>query len=153
MSLGGESELQVSAARRVWVLFAFVLLVALLVLEVAAASSGDTTWTVAGTGVLGDTGDGDHARAAAINQPRSVSSISDGGFVWAQPWSNRVRIVDANGIVRTLAGAGEAGGAGDGGLATAAQLNFVHAAVPTADGGFLLADSLTTGSVRCLPPG
>ena len=38
----------------------------------APAASGDTTWTLAGTGVATDSGDGGQAREAAINQPRSV---------------------------------------------------------------------------------
>jgi hypothetical protein len=139
-----ESELKMWAERRVWASLEFGLLVALLALATAAAavSSGGTTWTVAGTGVMGDDGDGGQARAAAIDQPRSVSWTPGGGFVWAEPYSHRVRIVDANGIVRTLAGTGEAGFGGDGGPAAEARLDFVHAAVPTADGGFLLVDSL-----------
>src|SRR5512132_748616 len=99
------------AVRRVWASLEFALLVALLALATAATaaavSSGGTTWTVAGTGVMGDDGDGGQARAAAINQPRSVSWPPGGGFVGAEPYSHRVRIVDANGIVRTLAGTGE----------------------------------------------
>ena len=139
----GDPERQrLFATHRVRRSLAFASLAALVVLATgAAASSPDTTWTLAGTGVAADSGDGGHAREAAINQPRSISAIPGGGFVWAEPYSNRVRIVDANGIVKTLAGTGVAGSAGDGGLATAAQLDFVHSAVPTADGGFLLADT------------
>ena len=110
----------------------------------ATASAGyadATTWTVVGTGELADSGDGGHAREAAINQPRAVSALPNGGFAWAEPYANRVRMVDPNGVVTTLAGTGEAGFAGDGGKATAAKLNFVHTAAPTADGGFLLADT------------
>jgi len=106
------------------------------------ADSTDTIWTVAGTGELGDSGDGGHARGAAINQPRAVSASPDGGFAWAEPYAHRVRAVDANGVVRTLAGTGTAGFSGDGGPATSAMLNFVHTAAPTVDGGFLLADNL-----------
>ena len=51
-------------------------------------------------------------------------------------------MVAPNGVVTTIAGTGEAGFAGDGGKATAAKLNFVHTAAPTADGGLLLADTL-----------
>lgn len=122
--------------------FARLLALAVLVLAApAGAASDDTVWTLAGTGAEADSGDGGQAREAAINQPRAVAAIPDGGYVWAEPWTHRVRIVDANGIVRTLAGDGTAGFAGDGGPATAAKLNFVHAAEPTADGGFLIADT------------
>ena len=93
----------------------------------AAASAGyadPTTWTVVGTGALADSGDGGHAREAAINQPRAVSALPDGGFAWAEPYAHRVRMVDPNGVVTTLAGTGEAGFSGDGGKATAAKLEL-----------------------------
>ena len=106
------------------------------------AAPSDTIWTVAGTGVLGDSGDGGHARGAAINQPRAVSALPNGGYAWAEPYSHRVRIVDANGLITTLAGTGEPGFSGDGGSAALANVNFVHTAAPTSDGGFLLADAL-----------
>lgn len=59
-----------------------------------------------------------------------------------KPFSHRVRKVRADGIVRTVARAGVAGFSGDGGLATQADINFLHSAAPTPDGGFLLADAL-----------
>ena len=125
--------------------FALAVLVALVVLSTgAAASSTDTTWTLAGTGVAADSGDGGQAREAAINQPRSDLRDSNGGYVWAEPWSNRVRIVRTRtASITTLAGTGtgrvrrrrRAGRRG-------ADLNFVHSAAPTPDGGYLLADTL-----------
>ena len=45
-------------------------------------------------------------------------------------------------MIDTLAGTGASGFDGDGGSAAAAKLNFVHAAAPTPDGGYLLADEL-----------
>ena len=140
----GERSSRRSSASTHWL--GACALAALLATAASAAgqTSGyaqDTTWTLVGTGELGDTGDGGHAREAAINQPRAVSALPDGGYAWAEPYSNRVRMVDANGIVTTLAGTGVAGFAGDGGKASAAKLNFVHTAAPTTDGGFLLADT------------
>jgi hypothetical protein len=117
--------------------------VGFLAMATAAGAYADpTVWTVAGTGVLADTGDGGHATEGAINQPRAVSALPNGGYAWAEPYAHRVRMVDENGIVRTIAGTGEAGFSGDGGRATAAELNFVHSAAPTTDGGLLLADEL-----------
>jgi hypothetical protein len=116
--------------------------VGLLAMATAAAAYADpTVWTVVGTGAVADTGDGGHASEAAINQPRAVSALPNGGYAWAEPYAHRVRMVDENGIVRTVAGTGEAGYSGDGGRATAAALNFVHTAAPTSDGGLLLADT------------
>ena len=110
--------------------------------SVGAAVESGTAWTVAGTGVLGNDGDGDQATEASIDRPRSIFTTPDGGFVWAQPWSNRVRKVGPDGTVSTIAGTGAAGFSGDGGQATSAVLNFVHSAAPTVDGGYLLADEL-----------
>ena len=113
-----------------------------LIGDTALAAGSDTTWTLAGTGEAVDSGDGGQAREAAINQPRSVFPTANGGYVWAEPWSNKVRIVGPDGVIDTLAGTGAAGFDGDGGSAAAAKLNFVHAAAPTPDGGYLLADEL-----------
>jgi hypothetical protein len=122
---------------------AFTAIVAILASAAAAPAYAEpATWTLVGTGAQADSGDGGHAREAAINQPRAVATLPNGGYVWAEPYANRVRMVSSQGVVTTLAGTGEAGFGGDGGKATAAKLNFVHTAVPTADGGFLLADTL-----------
>jgi hypothetical protein len=118
------------------------LAVCLLTAAPAPGSGGDTTWTLTGTGAATDVGDGGQAREAGINQPRSVFATAQGGYVWAQPYSNRVRIVGPDGVIATLAGTGVSGFSGDGGAATAAKLNFVHSAAPTSDGGYLLADTL-----------
>lgn len=118
-----------------------VLAVALMTTQAIAGAAGEIISTVAGTGVAGDTGDGGPATSASISMPRSVSATPDGGFVFAEPYTHRVRRVSANGTISTLAGSGIAGFSGDGGPATAARLNFVHAASPTPDGGMLLADT------------
>jgi hypothetical protein len=107
-----------------------------------ARAGNNTIWTLAGTTVQGDTGDGGQAREAQIALPRSVSPTNDGGYIFAEPWSDRVRKVGPDGIISTFAGTGVAGFSGDGGPATAAQVNFVHAAAPMSDGSFLLADTL-----------
>ena len=122
-----------------------VVAAALFCVGSSTAANNDTTWTLAGTGVAADTGDGGQAREAAINQPRSVFATATGGFVWAEPWSNRVRIVEPNGVDRHAGWDRErAGSDGDGGPAAAAELNFVHSAAPTPDGGYLLADTLNS---------
>jgi streptogramin lyase len=54
---------------------------------------------------------------------------------------NRVLRVDANGVLRVLAGTGAKGFTGDGGPATAATFNGIHNFVVLANGDLLLADS------------
>ena len=117
------------------------------------ATGSPVAWTLAGTGTQGDSGDGGQAREADINQPRSIFATSDGGFLWAEPWSNRVRRVWPDGHISTIAGTGVAGYSGDGGLATQAQLNFVHSAAPTADGGYLIADTQNSVIRKISPAG
>ena len=53
----------------------------------------------------------------------------------------------------TIAGTGRADFAGDGGRATAADLNFVHDAAELPDGGYVLADSLNHRIRRVWPDG
>jgi hypothetical protein len=105
-----------------------------------------TITTVAGTAGAGSFG-GDRARAtsAHLDQPTGVSPTSDGGFLVADRSNDRVRKVSASGVITTVAGSGHqcpnpAGACGDGGRATAAELNAPDRAVPTPDGGFLITE-------------
>ncbi|MBA3554002.1 MAG: serine/threonine protein kinase, partial [Gemmatimonadales bacterium] len=79
--------------------------------------------TVAGTGTIGFSGDGGPATSARISLIRAVLPASDGGFYPADWANNRVRRVDGNGTINTIAGTGTAGFSGDGGAARAAQLH------------------------------
>ncbi|MFA9270202.1 MAG: hypothetical protein ACEQSX_05520 [Baekduiaceae bacterium] len=103
-----------------------------------------TTSTVAGIGTAGSTGDGGPATLAQLNAPRDVAVTTDGGYLIVDTGGNRIRKVSAAGTITTVAGTGTAGSAGDGGPAALAQLNGPSSVDPTADGGYLIAD--TTGS-------
>ena len=81
---------------------------------------------VAGTGVAGYAGDGGPATAALLNFVHSVAVLPGGGFVLADTRNDSVRAVTANGTIRTVAGVGSAGFAGDGGPAAAARLWAPH---------------------------
>ena len=79
--------------------------------------------TVAGIGTAGFSGDGGPASAAQLNLPSGVAVTATTLYI-AEVDNDRVRTVDlASGIISTLAGNGTAGFSGDGGPATAAQLN------------------------------
>ncbi len=86
-------------------------------------------YTVAGTGIAA--GDLGQPTEASINRPRSVFATADGGYLFAEPFSHRVRKLGADGITRTVAGTGVAGFSGDGGASTQADINFLHSAAPT----------------------
>ena len=112
-----------------------------LVNNVVRKVSADGVITrVAGTGTSGSAGDGGPATDAQLNGPVGVAVTADGGFLIADSGNNMVRKVSAAGVITRVAGTGTAGGAGDGGPATDAQLNGPVGVAVTADGGFLIAD-------------
>jgi sugar lactone lactonase YvrE len=79
--------------------------------------------TVAGTGSAGYGGDGGPATAAQLHFPYGVAVDSAGTLYIAEFGNHRVRQVTRDGVITTVAGTGSAGYGGDGGPATAAQLN------------------------------
>lgn len=80
--------------------------------------------TLAGTGNAGDTGDGGPASKAQLNTPQGLAVDSSGRVYIADTLSNRVRRVDLDGTITTVAGTGEAGYAGDGSRAVDAKLDL-----------------------------
>ena len=106
----------------------------------AAFSTSNVIDTVAGTGVSGTSGDGGRARDATLSAD-GVSATADGGFLIADASHHQIRKVDANGIIRTVAGTGQAGFSGDGGPATSAQLDKPNGVFGLPDGSFMIADS------------
>ena len=89
-----------------------------------------TLTQVAGSGVPGDSGDGGPAVAARLMRPTALAVDRNGILFIADSMAGRVRKVTADGIITTIAGNGMGccfnDGAGDGGLATAAQLYFPY---------------------------
>jgi sugar lactone lactonase YvrE len=76
--------------------------------------------TVAGTGEQGHEGDGGPATEATLGYPYDVAIDPLGNLYISD--GNRIRKVDASGVITTIAGTGAMGFAGDGGPAMAAQL-------------------------------
>ena len=94
--------------------------------------------TVAGGGTGGD---GSLATAAQLNSPPGVALDGDGNIYIANARTHSIRKVDADtGIISTIAGNGTQGFSGDGGQATAAQLNFPHSLALDGDGNLYIAD-------------
>jgi streptogramin lyase len=83
--------------------------------------------TVAGTGEGGWSGDGGPATAAKLHEPYEVRFDRAGHIFWVERLSYSVRRLDPKtGLITTIAGNGTPGFSGDGGPATAAQLNDPH---------------------------
>ena len=91
--------------------------------KVRKVDAQGTITTFAGTGVQGSSGDGGLATDAELNSPVSVVPDSEGNVYIADKWAHNVRKVNPDGIISTVAGTGQAGGSGDGGPATLAQLS------------------------------
>ena len=97
--------------------------------------------TVAGDGTFGFGGDGGPATAAQLNRPAGVALDGAGNLYIADVNNHRIRKVDASGVISTVAGDGTDDYGGDGGPATAAQLNRPFGVAPDGAGNLYIADS------------
>jgi secreted PhoX family phosphatase len=78
--------------------------------------------TVAGNGFSGFSGDGGPTTSAQLS-PWEIAVDMAGNLFIADSDNNRVRKVTPGGVISTVAGNGASGFSGDGGPATAAQIN------------------------------
>ena len=90
--------------------------------------------TLAGTGAEGFSGDDGPATAAQLRSPSGLATDGAGNLYIADTGNHRIRKMDGDGIIASVAGTGTEGFSGDGGPATAAQLwSPFHIAIDTAD--------------------
>jgi sugar lactone lactonase YvrE len=92
---------------------------------VRKVSRSGTITTVAGTGERGFNGDDIPAIRAQLNEPGGVAVCPDGSLLIAEGGNFRVRRVDADGKITTVAGTGRSGHAGDGGPALQAEVSVL----------------------------
>ena len=96
--------------------------------------------TYVGTGSSGFSGDGGKATEARLNVPAGLAFDKSGNLYIADRNNNRIRKVDARGIITTIAGTGTAGFSGDGGPATQAQLHLPSGVALDGKGNIFLSD-------------
>jgi RHS repeat-associated protein/uncharacterized repeat protein (TIGR01451 family) len=108
--------------------------------KVRKVDRNGTITTIAGDGTRGFDGDSGPAIGSKLNRPRGVAVDRAGNIYIADTQNNRIRKVDLNGIITTIAGS-SAGYSGDGGPAVQAQLYLPYGVALDASGTIYIADT------------
>jgi sugar lactone lactonase YvrE len=95
----------------------------------------------AGNGTPGYGGDGGPAESALLNWPRDIALDAAGVLYIADTLNHRIRRIDPNGVIATVAGIGSSGHSGDGGPASLARLAAPRGVAVAADGGLYVSDT------------
>ncbi len=114
-------------------------------------TAGDI-YTIAGRGAAGFSGDGGPAVEAKLHRPTGVGLDAAGNVLISDSFGERIRVVAAKtgsfygqamttGDIYTIAGNGTQGFSGDGGSATAAELNTPLRVTVDAHGNVVISDS------------
>jgi cysteine-rich repeat protein len=106
--------------------------------RVRRISPTGTITTVAGTGDAASTGDGGQARLAALNRPYGLLAEPNGALLVTEQTGNRIRRVDLDQVIRTLAGSGVEGFLD--GPAASARFNGPSGMARDVDGALLVAE-------------
>lgn len=97
--------------------------------------------TAAGTGEAGFGGDGGPAIRAKLDFPWGLSLDSTGRLLIADTGNNRIRAIEPDGTLVTLAGSGEEGFGGDGGPALHSRIERPQMVVADSAGNLYIADT------------
>lgn len=97
--------------------------------------------TFAGNGQKGEPKDGEPAASQPLQDPRAVACDDKGNVYILERSGHRLRVVNPEGKIRTVAGTGKAGKGGDGGPALQAAMNGPKYLSLDKDGSVLIADT------------
>jgi len=117
--------------------------------EVNAATGIITT--IAGNSTPGAIGDGGAAATAEVNAPTGVTIDPAGNIIISDAGNNKVRSINAAGIISTTVGTGTAGFSGDGGAPAAAKISGVRAVLYLPNADYYIADE-GNNRVRLVKP-
>ena len=92
--------------------------------RIRVVNTRDTVFTFAGNGFPGYSGDGSAAIAANLSSPMCVAADNKGNIYIADGSNYRIRMVNASGIISTIAGNGTNGNTGNGGPADSAEMGM-----------------------------
>jgi streptogramin lyase len=107
--------------------------------------------TIAGNGLGTYSGDGGPATSASINGPVGITVDNANNIYFADYYNNRIRKINTNGIITTVAGNGTGGFSGDGALATNAKLNQPQGVAIDGLGNIFITD-WSNGRIRKVDP-
>jgi uncharacterized protein (TIGR03437 family) len=108
--------------------------------RIRRVAANGTISTIAGTGTSGFSGDGGPAVRAQLSFPCGLALDRQGNIYITDQANNRVRRIDAQGIITTVAGDGQGRFGGDGGPADRASLWEPSAVAVDAAGNLYIAD-------------
>jgi RHS repeat-associated protein len=107
---------------------------------------------IAGIVSAGFSGDGGPARNAQLSDATRFYPAADGSVYISDQINQRIRRIDPNGIITTIAGTGTQGFSGDGGPATQAQISYPGDLVVTPDGNLYFPDQFPNNRIRRISP-
>ncbi len=119
--------------------------------RIRAVALDGTISTIAGTGTEGFSGDRGKAVDADLGSPNDVAIGPDGSIYIADSSNNRIRVIDADGVITTIAGIDTGGYSGDGSDATAAELDNPVAVAVHTDGTVYITDG-ENNCIRVISP-
>jgi RHS repeat-associated protein len=108
--------------------------------------------TIAGTGTPGYSGDGGPAIQAQLDSPMGIALDYSGNLYIGELNNHRIRKVDTNGIITTIAGNGNPGYSGDGGPPNRAMINDPYGVAVDAAGNLYIADYMNYRIRKVTPP-
>jgi cysteine-rich repeat protein len=100
-----------------------------------------TISTIAGNGTFGFGGDGGMATSAQLRDPFLLATDAMGRVYITDTNNNRIRRIELDGTITTVAGTGQPGFSGDGGLATKAELKKPDGVAIDPAGRIFIADT------------
>jgi sugar lactone lactonase YvrE len=119
--------------------------------RVRRVSSDGIITTAVGTGEPGYSGDGGLATNATLHGPHGVAVDGAGNLYIADLLNSRIRKVNTDGTISTVAGYGHDGYSGDGGPATSAQMKYASRVAADSAGNIYIAD-MQNDRVRKVSP-
>ena len=110
-----------------------------------------TIAAIAGIGRAAYTADNVPATSAGLNFPEGITTDRSGNIYLSDTFNERIRKIDANGIITTIAGVGQSGYQGDGGSALKANVSVPQGLRFDPAGNLVFADS-NNHVVRSISP-